>query len=58
MSALRSCIERTTWSLVSPLCPDLPRHEAFWDNADRLAASLEHGIREHSHQTHAGAAVY
>ncbi len=40
-----------------PLLPDLQRHQVSGDDSLHLAASFQHGVGYHTHQTHTSAAV-
>src|SRR5258705_10539212 len=56
IQALRSCIEWTTCSFVSPSLPDLPCQKVFRHDSLHVAARPHHGICNHTHQTHIAAA--
>jgi hypothetical protein len=37
--------------------PDLTCHQVLWDDSHCFASRPQHGVREHTHQTHISAAI-
>jgi hypothetical protein len=58
MSALRFVHRVHNVKLRQPLVPDLAPDKVVRDDSHRLAARLQHCVREHTHQTHIAAAIH